>query len=248
MPPLPNSGQYITSVSSSCRTLRLSAGIDVPASAVETLLRSPALVASFTRLGTVHGVNFPLSFPSIKSELNFLGTLALLNFASGYRAPLHAATGRGAYDTIRTLVMGMYIDSDSGLMSARGWEQITNAQIASLMNVSLHQEKPHPTIPGLVVGELGGPLNELVGLITKALKETGQALIKGGYDDLGAFVIEALEESRKTGASQGTGPLPDVILERLIKAIPAFQDMAIVDGQRKLIAAACKCIGLIHRQ
>lgn len=244
VPPLPSSGEYIASVSSSCRALRLSTGIDVPPSAVEDLLRSPALAASFARLGTVHGVNFPLAFPSVKSELNFLGTLALLNFASGYRAPLHAATGRGAYDTIRTLVMGMYIDSDSGLMSARGWEQITTAQIASLMNISLHQEKAHPTIPGLVVGELGGPLNELVGLIKDALKGTGQVLIQGGYDDLGAFIAEALEESRKAGASQGTGPLPDVILERLVKAIPAFQDMAVVNGQPVYLFK--KALFLVH--
>lgn len=246
VPPLPSSGEYIASVSSSCRALRLSTGIDVPPSAVEDLLRSPALAASFARLGTVHGVNFPLAFPSVKSELNFLGTLALLNFASGYRAPLHAATGRGAYDTIRTLVMGMYIDSDSGLMSARGWEQITTAQIASLMNISLHQEKAHPTIPGLVVGELGGPLNELVGLIKDALKGTGQVLIQGGYDDLGAFIAEALEESRKAGASQGTGPLPDVILERLVKAIPAFQDMAVVNGQRKFLITVPQYIRLSY--
>ncbi|KAF8606251.1 hypothetical protein BDV93DRAFT_604748 [Ceratobasidium sp. AG-I] len=244
VPPLPSSGQYLTSVLPSCRALRRSAGIDVPAAAVEKLLRSPALEVSFTRLGTVHGINFPLAFPSVKSELNFLGTLALLNFASGYRAPLHDAIGRGAYDTIRTLVMGMYIDSDSGLMSARGWEQITTAQIAGLMNVSLHQEKAHPTIPGLVVGELGGPLNELVGLITKALQETGQVLTKGGYDDLGAFVAEALEESKRVGASQGTGPSPDVILERLVKAIPAFQDMAIVNGQPVYLFK--KALFLIH--
>jgi hypothetical protein len=233
-PPLPASGEYITAVNASCHALRLASGIDVPSFAVQKLLRSPALAASFTRLGTVHGVNFPLAFPSVKAELNFLGTLALLNFASGYRAPLHAATGRGAYDTIRTLVMGMYIDGDSGLMTARGWDQITAAQVASLMNISLHQEKPHPTIPGLVVGELGGPLNELVGLIVNALKETGQVLIQGGYDDLGAFIAESLEESKRVGASQGAGPSPDLILERLVKAIPAFQDMTVINGQREI--------------
>ncbi|KAG8708649.1 hypothetical protein FRC08_018788 [Ceratobasidium sp. 394] len=242
--PLPESGKYIEAVTSSCRALRLTSGIDVPSSAVERLLRSPALGASFTRLGTVHGVNFPLAFPSTKAELNFLGTLALLNFASGYRAPLHAATGRGAYDTIRILVMGMYIDSDSGLMSAQGWDRLTTAQIASLMNLSLHEEKPHPTIPGLVVGELGGPLNELVGLIVTTLKEAGRVLIKGGYEDLGAFVVEALEEAKRVGESRGTSPCPDSIVERLVKAIPGFRDMTVIDGQPVYLFK--KALFLVH--
>ncbi|KAG9078289.1 hypothetical protein FS749_009729, partial [Ceratobasidium sp. UAMH 11750] len=242
--PLPESGKYIEAVTSSCRALRLTSRIDVPSTAVERLLRSPALGASFTRLGTVHGVNFPLAFPSIKAELNFLGTLALLNFASGYRAPLHAATGRGAYDTIRILVMGMYIDSDSGLMSAQGWDRLTTTQIASLMNLSLHEEKPHPTIPGLVIGELGGPLNELVGLIVTTLKEAGQVLIKGGYDDLGAFVVEALEEAKRVGESQGTGPSPDLIVERLVKAIPGFRDMTVINGQPVYLFK--KALFLVH--
>ncbi|KAG8739502.1 hypothetical protein FRC10_005565 [Ceratobasidium sp. 414] len=243
-PPLPESGKYIAAVTSSCRMLRLASGIDVPSSAVERLLRSPALDASFTRLATVHGVKFPLAFPSVKAELNFLGTLALLNFASGYRAPLHAATGRGAYDTIRTLVMGMYIDSDLGLMTAQGWDRLTTAQIAGLMNLSLHEEKPHPTIPGLIVGELGGPLNELVGLIVTTLKEAGQVLIKGGYDDLGAFVVEALEEAKRVGASQGTGPSPDLMVERLVKAIPGFRDMTMINGQPVYLFK--KALFLVH--
>lgn len=234
VPPLPQSGKYISSVRESCRELRIASGIEVRESAVEKLLGSAALKESFTRLATVHGLNFPLAFPSLKAEINFLGTLALLNFGSGYRAPLHAATGRGAYDNIRLLLMGMYIDGESGSMSARGWTRLTDVQIASLMNISLHQERPHESIPGLVVGERGGPLSELVGLITQTLRETGEVLVEGGYEDLGAFVVEALEEAKKAGESQGTGPSADVVLERLVKAIPGFQDMAMIDGRREL--------------
>lgn len=243
-PPLPQSGNYISSVRASCRALRTSSGISIPKESIEALLRAPALTESFTRLATVHGTNFPLAFPSLKSELNFLGTLALLNFASGYRAPLHAATGRGAYDNIRLLVMGMYIDSDSGLMSARGWSQITDVQVAGLLNISLHQERPHETIPGLIVGERGGPLSELVELIVKTLKETGEVLVKGGYDDLGAFVAEALEEGKKAGAAGGMGPSADAVLERLVKAIPGFQDMAVINEQPVYLFK--KALFLIH--
>ena len=74
---------------------------------------------------------------------------------------------------------------------------------------------------------------ELVKLITDTLNETGRLLTEYGYPDLGSFVLEALKEGEKAGAAHGKGPDVDVILERIVKAFPGFQDMAIVDGQRK---------------
>ncbi|CAE7231499.1 unnamed protein product [Rhizoctonia solani] len=232
--PLPPSGSYISSVRTSCRALRLASNIAMPPSQIESLLRSPALVESFTRLALVHGINFPLSFPSLKSELNFIATLALLNFASGYRAALHEVTGRGAYDNIRLLAMGMYIDSDS-LMSARGWVDLTDGQIAGLLNISIHQERAHETIPGLVVAERGGQLSDLVGIIGKTLREAGEVLVQGGYEDLGAFVVEGL------GIAKGSA---EVLVERLVKAIPGFRDMGLVDGQPMYLFK--KALFLVH--
>ncbi|KDN38488.1 hypothetical protein RSAG8_09473, partial [Rhizoctonia solani AG-8 WAC10335] len=191
-------------------------------------------IDSFTRLASIHGLAFPLSFPSLKSELNFIATLALLNFASGYRAALHEATGRGAYDNIRLLVMGMYIDSDS-LMSARGWINLSDAQIASLLSISIHQERAHETIPGLIVAERGGQLSELVGMIGQTLREAGEVLVQGGYEDLGAFVVEGL------GVAKGSA---EVLVERLVKAIPGFSGMGVVDGQPVYLFK--KALFLVH--
>ncbi|CUA70477.1 hypothetical protein RSOLAG22IIIB_04215 [Rhizoctonia solani] len=232
--PLPPSGSYISSVRTSCHALRLASNIAIPSSQIESLLRAPALTESFTRLAPVHGLAFPLSFPSLKSELNFIATLALLNFASGYRAALHEATGRGAYDNIRLLLMGMYIDSDA-LMSARGWKDLTDGQIAGLLSVSIHQERAHETIPGLVVAERGGQLSELVGLIGQTLREAGEVLVQGGYEDLGTFVVEAL------GVAKGSA---EVLVERLVKAIPGFRDMGVVDGQPVYVFK--KALFLVH--
>jgi len=61
---------------------------------------------------------------------------------------------------------------------------------------ALHVEKPHESIPGLTVGELGGPLYDLVKLITKIMNETGTVLQQGGYRDLGSFVLEALQQAK----------------------------------------------------
>ncbi|CCO36152.1 hypothetical protein RSOLAG1IB_06855 [Rhizoctonia solani AG-1 IB] len=233
--PLPPSGSYISSVRESCRAVRVASGISIPPNQIEALLRSPALVDTFSRLASTHGVSFPLSFPSLKSELNFLATLALLNFASGYREALHKATGRGAYDNIRLLVMGMYIDSSDSLMSARGWTELSDGQIAQLLNVSIHEERAHESIPGLVVAERGGQLSELVGLITNTLKEAGEVLVKGGYDSLGAFMVEGLESAKGSA---------EVLVERLVKAIPGFRDMGVVDG--KSVYLFKKALFLVH--
>lgn len=165
----------------------------------------------------------PLNFPNVLAELNVLSILSLLNFASGYRVPLHQATGRGAFDTIRAFVFSLYISSSVGgegdMLSARGMQGIDEGKVAELMNVAdkVHQEKAHNEIPGVTVGELGGPIYEVVQLITKTLKSTGDVLVSGGYQDLGTFVLEALKEGDKARQKAEPGqvdPECDVVLER----------------------------------
>jgi hypothetical protein len=151
----------------------------------------------------------PLKFPSVAAEVNLISILSLLNFAHGYRVPLRRATGRGAYDTIRALVFSLYLSSDAadggGLMSAEGMRSASSAAVADLMQLTnhMHVERPHPTIPALTVGELGGPLYELVGFVTKVLNRTGEFLVTGGYNDLGTYVLEALKEGERVDPEGG---------------------------------------------
>ncbi|KAG5221309.1 ATP-NAD kinase domain-containing protein [Salix suchowensis] len=85
-------------------------------------------------------------------------------------------------------------DDEGDLLSARGLKVIGTQKVAELMRVSVHVEKPHESIPGVTVGTLGGPMYDLVQLITNTLNETGRVLVDTGYPDLGSFVIEALKE------------------------------------------------------
>jgi hypothetical protein len=178
--------------------------------AVEKFLLSPAFTASFERLKVTHGQLLPLKYPSIAAELNVMSILTVLNMASGYRVPLHKATGRGAYDNIRMFVMALYLSStvEADYMSARGMVALDQQKVADLMGVlkHIHVEVPHKSLPGVVVGELGGPIFELVRLITKILNETGQALQSGGYPDLGTFLLEALKKAKGD---------PDVVLQQV---------------------------------
>ena len=131
---------------------------------------------------------------------------------------LHAQTKRGAWDSIRGLLFGLHISSVPGeedLLSARGLQSLQMSKIAEMMGISLHTELPHETIPGITVGELGGPLYDLVELITSVLNETGQILAESGYLNLGLFVAEALELGGKVHNGSRSEAAVEVILERV---------------------------------
>jgi len=184
--------------------------VQINQNAVESFLLSPAFTASFERLKVNHGQLLPLKYPSVAVELNVMSILMLLNMASGYRLPLHKATGKGAYDNIRMFVMALYLSStvEADCMSAGGMVALDHQKVADLMGVlqHIHVEAPHNSIPGIVVGELGGPIFELVQLTTKILNETGRALQSGGYPDLGTFLLEALKKAKGD---------PDIVLQQV---------------------------------
>ncbi|TFK88738.1 hypothetical protein K466DRAFT_488319 [Polyporus arcularius HHB13444] len=232
--PFPPSGQYLRAVRESSRAVRVKANVQISDDSIERFLLSPAFTSTYTRLRAAHGMTMPLNFSSVVSELNVLSVLSLLNFASGYRVPLHQVTGRGAFDNIRAFVFSAYISSSGGAgdyFSAQGMKEITASTVADLMRVtgSIHVERPHEKIPGVTVGELGGPVWEIVQIIATTLNETGEALMNGGYPDLGSFVLEALKEGEK--AKKAGGDECEVALERFVRGIPAFRDMALVYDQ-----------------
>lgn len=117
--------------------------------------------------------------------------------------PLHEATGRGAWDSIKYFILSLFITSTaedgSDNLSARAIKEISIARVAELMNVSVHVERPHESIPGVTVGEMGGPLYEFVKLVTDVLNVTGETLLRQGYPDLGSFVLETLKEGERVG-------------------------------------------------
>ncbi|THV06786.1 hypothetical protein K435DRAFT_743375 [Dendrothele bispora CBS 962.96] len=248
MASFPPSGEYLDSIRNSSRSLCEKSGIKIDRDAITRLFSSPAFLSSFQRVSKAHGLALPLKFPSPLSELNLLSVLSLLNFGSGYRRPLHENAGRGAWDCIRALVFSMYISSSTGeddLLSAKGMQNISEANVAQLIGVDVYVEKPHESIPGVTVGELGGPLYDLVKLITGVLNETGKLLLGASYPDLGSFVVESLREgSRIKSSSQGPNADVETVLEKLVRFLPAFQDMAVVDGQP--IYCFKKALFLIH--
>ncbi|KAJ6603102.1 hypothetical protein B0H10DRAFT_2079353 [Mycena sp. CBHHK59/15] len=243
----PASGSFLQSIRTSSRGLREAANVLVQEQAIKRLLLSPAFTSSFKRVSSSHGLAMPLNFPSAGAELNLLSILSLLNFGSGYRGPLHAETGHGAWDCMRAFVFSLYITSsvdEDDLLSAKGLKNISEGKVAELMRVNIHVEKPHETLEHVIIGELRGPMYDLVRLVSKILNETGEILDNMGYHDLGMFVLEALKEGQKACSDADDHADVEVVLERLVRAFPGFQDMAVVDGQR--IFCFKKALFLIH--
>ncbi|KAF9245003.1 hypothetical protein BU15DRAFT_41666 [Melanogaster broomeanus] len=225
-PPLPIN--HVDAVKRSCKELSQAQCIEVTDEAIKRLLLSPSFLTTFKRVSNHHGLKFPLNFPSVLSELNLLCVMSLLNFASGYRVPLHEQTGRGAWDNIRALAFGLYLSSATGqgdLLSAKGMKSVTPHQVAELMSVKIHVERPHEELQGVTVGELGGHIYELVKLISTTLNETGNILEQSRLPDLGTFVLRSLKSKHPGGGNASV----DDILKDLVSAFPAFQDMAMVN-------------------
>ncbi|KAJ9112624.1 hypothetical protein QFC19_000644 [Naganishia cerealis] len=207
---------------------------------------------TFTRLKTSHGVSgFPLTFPTVRSEINFLAVLSLLNTLSGYRAPLHAATGQGAYQNVVKLLFGLYISvsgdaadaEEGGLLSARGLAKLDAQTVEGIWGISTFEEKPHPDLPGVTVGVRGGVMYEVVGMVVEACNQTGEILVKEGWKSLGEFVERVLQDAeqvegeleradymvekvRQKAPGQSTDlPTPSV---QIVTLIPGFRDMSTV--------------------
>ncbi|EIN11942.1 hypothetical protein PUNSTDRAFT_62993 [Punctularia strigosozonata HHB-11173 SS5] len=244
MPPFPAIGDYLKAIRESSRAVRQAFNITIEPTSIERLLLSPAFTGTFTRVSKSHGLGMPLNFPNELAELNLLAVLSLLNFGHGYRVVLHSQTGRGAWDSIRALVFSMYISGEE-MLNAKSMSSVQAQTIAELMGVKTHVERAHESIPGLTVGKLGGEGYQLVKMITDVLNETGTILVQTGYRDLGQFVAETLKEGKKAAKTASEQNVDvEVVLDRIVRAIPAFRDMAIVDGHP--VYCFKKALFLIH--
>jgi hypothetical protein len=217
--------------------------------------------ASYVSLSSSYSFAFPLKFDNDVDELNLIGVLALvcsgtkcrlrrmltvcsifvcqLSLSGSLDEALYRHTNRGVVDTIRAFVFSLYLSSssslgDDDLLSARGMQNITRERVAEHGQLSIHEEKPHPTIPAITVGGIGGPHLDFVELVTRVLRETGNVLCTNGYPNLGTFIAQALAEAEQVGRFAGAaGPDPDVVVQHLVRAFPGFQDVHLVGNQRK---------------
>lgn len=195
-------GRPDTASSSNCRCQQISD------EAIDKLLTTTLDETTFNRLKSQHGVSsFPLRFPVLVSEINFLSLLSLLNTLSGYRVPLHQATGDGAYQNVVKILLGLFITGgeEDTFLSAQGLKDLNQDDVAGILGVSLFTEKPHESLPGVTIGtrDGGGEVGEAIRLLVKACNETGTILVEKGYKNLGEFVVEILDEAEALVQEKG---------------------------------------------
>jgi hypothetical protein len=135
----------------------------------------------------------PLKFDSLLQEVNLLALFELLNFCSGYHVELKRLTGRGAFDTIRVLVISLHISQTD--LSSAGLERITAHDIAEMAQLPVSEDIDHPTLQGVQIGR-PTKLAKMAEDIAHVLSSTGQILRRGGIQSLGAFVVDCAKRSK----------------------------------------------------
>ncbi|WFD20340.1 hypothetical protein MCAP1_002584 [Malassezia caprae] len=209
-----------------CADVAQDAGIRVDEERIRAFLQSLTQDA-FEPRKTQHGLRFPLAFASVEDEVNLVAVLALLNAFSGYRIDFHKATGHGAYDNVRRMILGLYlsVDGDAASLSAESLAHVTPAMLAQLLGVPTHTEAPHPTLPMVTVGTQGGPLKEPLELAASMCRDTGAFLLKRHIPSLGAYVLQACEAAAATDDA-------DAAFLAALTEVPAFDDTFVDRGRR----------------
>ncbi|KAM0790857.1 hypothetical protein ACM66B_004699 [Microbotryomycetes sp. NB124-2] len=228
-PALPPPNELVSSIRTSCAALCQTSSISINEDAIRSFLSTIEQQDwQACHSADSHGIRLPLRFDSELEELDILCTLSLLNFLSGYRKPLKRLTGRGAWDNVLALVLASHLSATDEQksnvpLSTKGTLTTSVDKLAQLMNIKTHTEKDHPTLGSAVkVGERDLEAMEILELLERALKETGEALKLSNKKSLGEWVRDALIE---TNADVGT------MLDKLVNTFPPFRDVHIVDGQ-----------------
>lgn len=177
-PTLPAPGQAIKTSRTSCAETRLRNQINICKTAIDTFL-SNLDQTRFERLKAQHGVDIPLTFPSLESEVSFLTILSVLNTLSAYRAPFHAATGKGAYQNVIRLCVRLYERYGEDALNVEGLMTVNAEVVADLWGLG----KDWPV-----------DMREPIDLVVNCCFETGKALRSAGYETPGQLVLQALKD------------------------------------------------------
>lgn len=152
---------------------------------------------------------FPLKFSSIRQEVNFLCTLSLLNFGSGYRVLLHEALERGSAETVSFGVMGMHLGGD---ITARVMAGLSAMEVASLFGIPV--EEDYEIQPG-IHSTRPTKLKPFADKIRSVLHESGRILLTLQCEDFYDFL----------GSPQGKHFSAATLVQKFVETFPALADV-----------------------
>lgn len=163
----------------------------------------------------------PLTFESLDHEIDLLTTLQLVNFGSGYRHELHAATGNGAWDTMQRGVLALHITGrrpDAAFLAS-----VTLADVSETWGIPLDRDVE--VLPGIRQA-MPGALAPLARLVVRACNEAGQVLRNRGFD---GWADCFRSWARGVAARGGGRPTAAAFVQFLAETFPPFADHAVVD-------------------
>ncbi len=171
---------------------------------------------------------YPLQFASRFEEVNFIALTQLLNIGSGFRAALHAATGRGAWDTILFGCMSMHLSSRR--LDADYFCNVSLSDVESTFGIPLSVDKS--VGDGPIKMSVAGPLRPLAEHIRFCLAEVGRVLHARSFASLGHMIYNV--RSKYGGEAPRVPELPPTtaaaLVTRLASAFKPFNDVAVLEA------------------
>ena len=155
----------------------------------------------------------PLVF-TLESKVNFYCLMAVLQFGSGYRTQLHAATGRGASDVILTGMVSMHISAPT--IGADYLASLALHEVATLFSLPITEE--YEVMMG-VTSERRSTLYPLADNIRRVCNECGATLRALQCVDFSDFILRRYIRPQPFGLESTAS-----LLQRLLTHFPSLRD------------------------
>ena len=162
---------------------------------------------------------FPLVFPTLMEEVNFVALTQLLNFGSGFRQELHVCGGKGAAETMLFGCISMYLSAkvDADFMSKFSlFDVSTHFQIQFEEEVSLENSP--------IKISRASALKPLAEKIVFIMNDTGRVLRGYQCSNLADYLMRNCDPEEDAFAS---------MFKKIIR-LRAFQDQLTIKGKTVL--------------
>jgi len=191
-----------------------------------------------TKLEKLPKKMYPLHFPTQRSEINFLSTLALLQFGSGWREDLHAqdgGKGKGAAETMTFGCIGMHI---SGEINADAMLRMGISEVAQTFRLKITEE--YEIQPGIRT-ERKTNLWQLAQHIVDVLHAAGGMLRNLACNDFADFYLNhpsVKVQEIDPVTNEPRRPSAEQVVTRLVRHFTPLQDAYVLPPRNPSTASA----------
>lgn len=159
-----------------------------------------------------HLMAVPIAFGSVRAATNFHLNLHLFNFGHGYRHPLHALCGQGAWRTMKRGIEALHASCGEPGIDAAALAALTPSAVDALF--------------GFPSGGAAGELDPLRDMILRVAHATGNRLIELGFPSFADMIADRAARGRLSAAG---------LVELLAGQFPAFDDRRSLGGGREVL-------------